>query len=59
MRVHSLEQIDSSPPVFRVLANEVEEFPKNYLRYLENRIREKYELDGVPMKFVLTLKRNK
>ncbi|MDD5259551.1 MAG: ribosome biogenesis GTPase Der [bacterium] len=59
MRVHSLEQIDSSPPVFRVLANEVEEFPKNYLRYLENRIREKYELDGVPMKFILTLKRKK
>jgi GTPase len=59
IRVHNLEQIDSSPPVFRVLTNEIEEFPKNYLRYLENRIREKYELEGVPVKFVLQLKRTK
>lgn len=56
IRLYGLEQIDSSPPVFRVLTNETEEFPKNYLRYLENRIRERYELDGVPMKFVLKRK---
>ena len=57
IRVSNLEQIDSSPPVFRVTVNEIEEFPTNYLRYLENQIRERYELDGVPLKFNLSLKR--
>lgn len=53
IRVYDLEQIDTAPPVFKLLTNETAQFPKAYLRYLENKIREQYDLDGVPIKLFL------
>lgn len=56
IRIYALEQISTAPPLFRVVTNETEEFPRNYLRYLENKIRLYYPLEGIPIKFQLKRK---
>jgi GTP-binding protein len=46
-----MTQIDIKPPTFAVWANLPDEIPGSYMRYLENGIREVYELDGIPLEF--------
>lgn len=47
-------QVKSAPPVFKFFMNIPEELPANYRRYIENKIREEYGFEGVPitMRFV-------
>ncbi len=45
-----LTQVHSAPPVFACYCNYPNLIPMNYRRYLENRLRENFDLSGVPVK---------
>ena len=51
IKIKYVTQIDIKPPTFAIWANLPEELPSSYIRYLENGIREVYELDGIPLEF--------
>lgn len=51
LKIKYVTQIDIKPPTFAIWANLPDEIPGSYMRYLENGIREVYELDGIPMEF--------
>lgn len=56
-RVYSLKQTWSNPPKFEIKIGSQEDLHKSYLRFLENRIREKFSFFGTPVK--VNVKRNK
>ncbi len=49
-------QQDISPPFFILFANYPEAIPQSGIRYIENRLREKYPFTGAPIKIVLRKK---
>lgn len=51
IKIKYVTQIGIKPPTFAIWANLADELPSSYLRYLENGIREVYELDGIPLEF--------
>jgi len=51
IKIKYVTQIDIKPPTLAIWANIPEEIPSSYMRYLENGIREVYELDGIPLEF--------
>lgn len=42
-------QVKSKPPVFKFFMNLPQELPANYRRFIENKIREEYGFEGVPI----------
>ncbi len=50
LKIKYATQVHHSPPVFAIFTNFPELFPVNYRRYLENRIRESFGFEGVPIK---------
>ncbi|MCB9834223.1 MAG: ribosome biogenesis GTPase Der [Planctomycetes bacterium] len=42
-------QVDRSPPTFVVFVNDPSLFPGNYQRYVENRLREAFKFDEIPV----------
>ncbi len=46
-------QVSSGPPTFMVFANRTLAHSHPYRRYLENRLREKMELKGIPVRLVI------
>ena len=52
-RIYYGSQVEVEPPTFVVFVNETWLFPKNYIRFLENRVREAFPMDEVPVKIVL------
>jgi GTP-binding protein len=53
LKIYYISQIKTSPPTFLLSVNEESELHFSYLRFLENKIREKYIFKGVPLKFIL------
>ncbi len=45
-----MTQVHTAPPVIACFCNYPKLIPMNYRRYLENRLREKFDLQGVPVK---------
>ena len=46
-------QADTVPPTFVLFAKNEKMIGKDYLRYLENRLREELGLESVPLRFVI------
>ena len=42
-------QVKSNPPVFKFFMNKPKELPTNYMRFIENKIRDEYGFTGVPI----------
>ncbi|KAB2926316.1 MAG: ribosome biogenesis GTPase Der [Bacteroidetes bacterium] len=57
IRLNYVTQVKSAPPVFAFFANEPQLVTEVYKRYLENRIREHFGFDGVPLTLVFKRKR--
>ncbi len=53
VRIQYATQVDTSPPTFVLFAKNDEMIGKEYLRYLENRLRSELGLESVPMRFVV------
>ena len=49
IRIKYVSQVRANPPLFAFFCNEPALVEETYRRYLENRIRERYGFQGVPM----------
>jgi len=56
IKIKFVTQVKSSPPVFAFFCNEPKLVEDNYIRYLENRIREHFGFEGVPILVVMKQK---
>lgn len=50
IKLFYVSQADIKPPTFVFFCNYPERLQKSYLRYLENRLRDKYDFEGVPLR---------
>jgi GTP-binding protein len=46
-------QADTRPPTFVLFVNDKKNFNKDYIRYLENRLREEFPFKEIPVRIVL------
>lgn len=53
LRIRYAVQVAADPPLIRLFADRSEHLHFSTERYLENRLREKWSLDGVPVRFVV------
>lgn len=52
-KLYYATQVGTGPPTFMLFANHTLPVEHNYRRYLENRLRERYDLAGVPVRLVI------
>lgn len=52
LRIYYSTQAESKPPTFVMFCNDPDLVHFSYLRYLENQIREKYPMEGTPIRIV-------
>ena len=53
LKVFYMTQVGVQPPTFVCFCNDAKLFHYSYLRYLENRIRDIYPLDGTPIRMIV------
>ena len=53
LKIYYMTQASTKPPTFVFFVNNQELFHFSYQRYLENRIRETFGLEGTPIRFVI------
>jgi GTP-binding protein len=53
LKIRYAVQVASNPPLIRLFADRAEPLHFSFERYLQNRVREKWKLAGVPLKFVV------
>ena len=58
VRVRYMTQAKSRPPTFALFGNQLDALPESYLRYLQNALREAFDLKGVPIRFSLRTSKN-
>lgn len=56
LKIQYAVQVKSSPPVFKFFMNNPQELPPNYRRFIENKIRETFGFEGVPITMVFRQK---
>lgn len=52
LKIYYANQVDSKPPTFVLFVNDPHFMHFSYQRYIENRLRESFELDGTPITIV-------
>jgi GTP-binding protein len=58
VRIRYMTQAKSRPPTFALFGNQLDALPESYQRYLQNELREAFDLKGVPIRFVLRTAKN-
>ena len=53
LKIYYMTQIGIKPPHFVCFCNDAKLFHFSYRRYLENQIRETFQLDGTPIRFIV------
>ncbi len=53
LKIYYMTQATTKPPTFVFFVNSAKLFHFSYQRYLENRIRETFGLDGTPIRFII------
>ena len=53
LKIYYMTQASTNPPTFVCFCNKAELFHFSYQRYLENRIRESFGLEGTPIRLVI------
>ncbi len=53
LKIYYMTQASTKPPTFVCFVNSAELFHFSYQRYLENRIRETFGLEGTPVRFIV------
>ncbi len=59
IKFYYISQPMTKPPTFVIFTNSVKAIPENYKRFLENRLREEFELEGTVIKFLFRARRKK
>jgi GTP-binding protein len=58
IRIRYMTQPKARPPSFALFGNQLDSLPEDYLRYLQNGLREAFDLKGTPLRFVMRGGRN-
>ena len=53
LKIYYMTQASTKPPTFVCFCNRAELFHFSYLRYLENQIREQFEMTGTPIRMIV------
>ena len=53
LKIYYMTQVATNPPTFVLFVNDRELAHFSYVRYLENRIRETFGLEGTPLRFIV------
>ncbi len=53
LKIHYAVQVRSEPPVIRLFAHRPEPLHFSFERFLQNRLRDRYPLEGVPVRFLV------
>ena len=56
LRINYITQVGTEPPVFAFFSNQPTLIPDSYKRFLERKLREHFELTGVPISFIFRKK---
>lgn len=56
LKIQYAVQVKSNPPVFKFFMNNPQELPPNYRRFIENKLREHFGFEGVPITMVFRQK---
>jgi GTPase len=56
LKIQYAVQVKSNPPVFKFFMNNPQELPPNYRRFIENKLREEFSFEGVPITMVFRQK---
>jgi GTP-binding protein len=46
-----MTQVKARPPTFALFGNQIKALPDSYIRYLQNGLREAFNLQGTPIRF--------
>jgi GTPase len=57
VRIYYITQAKTAPPTFLLFTNQKQPLHFSFERYLENRLREKYDFTGTPVRFVQRLRK--
>ena len=58
VRIRYMTQRKARPPSFTLFGNQLDALPGDYLRYLQNGLRENFDLKGTPLRFSLRNSKN-
>ena len=58
VRIRYMTQAKARPPSFALFGSQLDALPEAYLRYLQNGLRETFELKGTPLRFSMRNTRN-
>ena len=58
VRIRYMTQRKARPPSFTLFGNQLDALPEAYLRYLQNGLRESFELKGTPLRFSVRNSKN-
>jgi len=58
IRLLYMTQVDIAPPSFIIFSNYPKLLKEDYMRYLENRLRENFGFEGVPLKIIYKKRKN-
>ncbi len=58
LRLRYITQARTRPPTFAAFVNLPEDLPDSYIRYLQNGLRDHFDLDGVPIRIGLRKRKN-
>jgi GTP-binding protein len=56
LKINYVTQVKAKPPVFAFFMNIPTELPVNYRRFIENKLRERFDFEGVPITMVFKRK---
>ena len=59
LKIYYATQAQTAPPTFVIFVNRKELAHYSYIRYLENRLREKFGFEGTPSRFIIREKNQK
>lgn len=58
IRLRYITQVKSRPPTFAIWTSRPDALPESYVRYLTNGLRDDFDLQGIPLRFLLRKGRN-
>ena len=58
VRIRYMTQAKARPPSFALFGSQLDGLPESYLRYLQNGLRETFDLKGTPLRFSMRSTKN-
>jgi GTP-binding protein len=58
VRIRYMTQAKARPPTFALFGNQLDALPEAYIRYLQNGLRENFDLQGAPLRLVMRNTKN-